>query len=153
MNFLEIAEQQYGLELGEPNDNGWANGKCPFHDDTSPSFGLNAYTGCWNCFAGCGSGDFISLVNKLGYSDSPVSEEELAKMLDSIEIKNDRKKLSTRIKNSHLIISKWAYNNRKVVGYEAMENYLKKFDWLIVNDTEAAIKFAESLASPDESTR
>ena len=35
-------------------------GLCPFHSDTKNSFSVNLRTGQWNCFAGCGSGNFIS---------------------------------------------------------------------------------------------
>ncbi len=40
-------------------------GHCPFHDDKSPSFSLNAQTGLWKCFAGCGQGDAFAFVSKL----------------------------------------------------------------------------------------
>ena len=41
----------------------WA--RCPFHQENSPSFSVNADTGCYNCF-GCGkSGSFASLVFEL----------------------------------------------------------------------------------------
>lgn len=40
-------------------------GKCPFHDDQSPSFGVNAKGNYWHCFAGCGGGDVVSFYAKL----------------------------------------------------------------------------------------
>lgn len=36
--------------------------KCPLHHDNNPSFSLNVENGLWTCFAGCGSGDFVRLV-------------------------------------------------------------------------------------------
>jgi hypothetical protein len=36
-----------------------AVGKCPFHDDQHPSFGVNKEGNYWQCFAGCGSGSII----------------------------------------------------------------------------------------------
>jgi hypothetical protein len=36
-----------------------AVGKCPFHDDNHPSFGVNKEGNFWQCFAGCGSGSII----------------------------------------------------------------------------------------------
>lgn len=40
-------------------------GKCPFHDDQTPSFGVNAKGNYWHCFAGCGGGDVVSFYAKL----------------------------------------------------------------------------------------
>ena len=34
-------------------------GRCPFHDDQHPSFGVNVRDNYWNCFAGCGGGSVI----------------------------------------------------------------------------------------------
>jgi DNA primase len=39
--------------------------KCPFHSDQNPSFSLNTQTGLWLCHAGCGSGNFTNLVNRM----------------------------------------------------------------------------------------
>jgi hypothetical protein len=49
-----------------PYDGG-AVGRCPFHDDQHPSFGVNVEENYWHCFAGCGGGsiiDFWSLWRK-----------------------------------------------------------------------------------------
>jgi len=37
---------------------------CPFHPDNISSFSLNIRKGKWICFAGCGQGDLISLIQK-----------------------------------------------------------------------------------------
>jgi DNA primase len=37
---------------------------CPFHDDTSPSFSIAVDKPVWNCFAGCGGGDWIEYLGK-----------------------------------------------------------------------------------------
>jgi hypothetical protein len=50
----------------KPNESG-ATGRCPFHDDQHPSFGVNDKENYWHCFAGCGGGsiiDFWSLWRK-----------------------------------------------------------------------------------------
>lgn len=39
--------------------------KCPLHDDSNPSFSLNRTTGVWICFAKCGGGTFIELVEQV----------------------------------------------------------------------------------------
>jgi DNA primase len=36
-----------------------AVGKCPFHDDHTPSFGVNRKGNYWQCFAGCGAGSIL----------------------------------------------------------------------------------------------
>lgn len=36
--------------------------KCPFHDDTTPSFSINSETGLWRCHAGCGGGSVFDFV-------------------------------------------------------------------------------------------
>lgn len=30
--------------------------RCPLHDDRNPSFSINADTGAWICYCGCGGG-------------------------------------------------------------------------------------------------
>lgn len=40
-------------------------GRCPFHDDQHPSFGVNARGNYWHCFAGCGGGDVVSFYARL----------------------------------------------------------------------------------------
>jgi hypothetical protein len=47
--------------------NGWAQGRCPFHDDGTASLSvhLDSPRGGWRCFAGCGSGDLLSFHMRL----------------------------------------------------------------------------------------
>lgn len=53
--------------LGSPNSSGWAQGRCPFHDDRQESFSVNlaGERGLWRCFAGCGNGDLIGFHQRL----------------------------------------------------------------------------------------
>lgn len=37
---------------------------CPFHDDSTPSFGIQEKNGVYNCFV-CGGGDFVKLIKNL----------------------------------------------------------------------------------------
>lgn len=55
------------VKLGRQNANGWAQGKCPFHEDRDASFSVNLTSprGCWKCFAGCGAGDMVSFHERL----------------------------------------------------------------------------------------
>jgi len=52
-------------------------GKCPFHEEDTPSFAIYPNTNTWNCFAGCGGGDAISFYMKLKDCDFQTALEEL----------------------------------------------------------------------------
>lgn len=43
----------------KPSGDNCVAGRCPFHEDSKPSLGVNLTTGAWECFAGCGSGGAI----------------------------------------------------------------------------------------------
>jgi len=43
----------------------WLSGRCPFHHDKHNSFSFNVKNGAWTCFAGCGSGGAIKLIQQL----------------------------------------------------------------------------------------
>lgn len=65
-DIIAILESEYDLFF-QSSSNGWFNTNCPLpeHDDSSPSFGVNAETGAFHCF-GCGaSGDLISFIRKM----------------------------------------------------------------------------------------
>jgi DNA primase len=55
--------REYGIELKRMGPDNLM-GKCPFHDDHTPSFGVTPSKNLWNCLAGCGGGDTIQLVMK-----------------------------------------------------------------------------------------
>jgi len=55
--------REYGIELKRMGPDNLM-GKCPFHDDRTPSFGVTPSKNLWNCLAGCGGGDTIQLVMK-----------------------------------------------------------------------------------------
>jgi len=58
---------------------------CPLHEDNNPSFSLNLKTGLWMCFAGCGQGDFATLVSKV----KNISREEALKIIDKNIVTKD----------------------------------------------------------------
>jgi DNA primase len=62
---VKVAElcREYGIELKRMGPDNLM-GKCPFHDDGTPSFGVTPSKNLWNCLAGCGGGDTIQLVMK-----------------------------------------------------------------------------------------
>lgn len=54
-------------KLGPQHGNGWAQGRCPFHDDGTASLSVHLGNprGGWRCFAGCGSGDLLAFHMRL----------------------------------------------------------------------------------------
>lgn len=54
-------------KLGACHGNGWAQGRCPFHDDHNASLSvrLEGVRGGWRCFAGCGHGDLVAFHMRL----------------------------------------------------------------------------------------
>ncbi|KAF1688166.1 hypothetical protein B1992_01765 [Pseudoxanthomonas broegbernensis] len=59
--------------LGKAHGNGWAQGRCPFHDDGTASLSVNLAHGGWKCFAGCGGGDLVGFhvrVSGLPFTDA-----------------------------------------------------------------------------------
>lgn len=61
--------------LGPRRRNGWAQGRCPFHDDGTASLSVNLDSprGGWRCFAGCGSGDLLAFhmrLSGLGFAEA-----------------------------------------------------------------------------------
>ena len=58
---LEFVSQYVDLK---PTGSG-AIGRCPFHEDQRPSFGVNDRDNYWHCFAGCGGGSLIDFWSKM----------------------------------------------------------------------------------------
>jgi len=52
-----------GLTKLQTTNGRWYHGRCPFHDDHSPSFWVDIERGMWGCYV-CGTGDVINLVAK-----------------------------------------------------------------------------------------
>lgn len=54
-------------KLSPQHINGWAQGRCPFHDDGTASLSVHLGNprGGWRCFAGCGSGDLLAFHMRL----------------------------------------------------------------------------------------
>jgi hypothetical protein len=58
-----------------------AVGRCPFHDDQHPSFGVNQEGNYWQCFSGCGSGSIIDFWMKWNGVEFSQAVKELAELL------------------------------------------------------------------------
>jgi len=52
--------REYGIELEARGKDLF--GRCPWHEDSEPSFSVTPGKNLWNCLAGCGGGDNIQLV-------------------------------------------------------------------------------------------
>ncbi len=57
--------RRYVAKLGRAHGNGWAQGRCPFHDDRNASLSVNLEHGGWKCFAGCGAGGMVAFHMRL----------------------------------------------------------------------------------------
>ena len=69
---LEFVSQYVGLGPTARGD----IGLCLFHDDHHPSFGVNAESDYWHCFAGCGGGSVIDFYMKWRGCDFPTAIRE-----------------------------------------------------------------------------
>jgi DNA primase len=58
-------------------------GLCPFHDDETPSFGINVNGNYWHCFADCGGGDLVSFYMKFHNVSFYVAVKELRQWMRS----------------------------------------------------------------------
>lgn len=54
-------------KLGKPNGQGWAQGRCPLHEDRHESLSVHLAhpRGGWKCFAGCGKGDLVAFHERM----------------------------------------------------------------------------------------
>ncbi|GEM_PF-611252 len=54
------------VKLTGPNSSGYAQGRCPFHDDHNASLSVHVIgRGLWKCFASCGGGDMVGFHMRL----------------------------------------------------------------------------------------
>ena len=93
---LENLLQIYNIRAGETKN----TYHCPFHDDKNPSFSIKDKM--WHCFAGCGSGDQISFIQKI---DNLSFEEALIKAssISNVEYEKKQGKLSLEeLQEKHL---------------------------------------------------
>jgi len=70
---------QHVAGLGRPNTEGWAQGRCPLHEDRHESLSVNVAggRGGWRCFAGCGAGDLVSFHQRLRGLDFAAAVRDL----------------------------------------------------------------------------
>ena len=67
VNIDEYMESEYDSNFISNSHSNWANTNCPmpYHDDSSPSFGVNSKDNLYHCF-GCGAkGNVINLVQNV----------------------------------------------------------------------------------------
>lgn len=75
----QITVEELVSQYVDLNDKGV--GKCPFHNDTNPSFSVNAKENYWNCFSGCGGGSVIDFWMKANSMDFKDAVKDLAERL------------------------------------------------------------------------
>lgn len=66
-------------KLTRPNATGWAQARCPFHDDHDASLSVHVASdrGHWRCFASCGGGDLVSFHMRLTGMDFMAAARDL----------------------------------------------------------------------------
>lgn len=74
---LEFVSQYVDLK----SINSGGVGRCPFHDDHRPSFGVSDEGNYWHCFSGCGGGSVIDFWMKWRDCDFTTAVTELAREL------------------------------------------------------------------------
>lgn len=75
----QITVEELVSQYVDLNDKGV--GKCPFHDDSNPSFSVNVKENYWNCFSGCGGGSVIDFWMKVNNIDFKEAVTDLAERL------------------------------------------------------------------------
>lgn len=76
---VEILLRDCGITVISSNcQNGEISCLCPLHDDRSPSLAVNAYSGKFQCFAGCIKGRKISQLVEAVTGNKFLSNEEIA---------------------------------------------------------------------------
>jgi len=113
--------RQY-LELSGYGD--WMKAKCPFHNDSNPSFAIHEKTGIWHCKSKCGSGDVIDFYQQLTNKSFSDSVLDIAKSQD-IELKiSPELKRKLEIKSNVFKISEYVANvyqqalSQNIIGQE-----------------------------------
>lgn len=67
-------------KLTRANSAGYAQARCPFHEDGNASLSVNlAGKGGWKCFAGCGAGDLVSFHQRRSGLDFKAAVLELVR--------------------------------------------------------------------------
>ena len=64
MSEVELVLKHYGA-YNVPQGNGWKNMRCPFHDDSHASAGVNHEEDAFNCLACEISGDIYNIIQKI----------------------------------------------------------------------------------------
>ncbi len=72
------------------NSTGWAQGRCPFHDDDNASLSVHVdgERGAWRCLASCRGGDLLAFHMKLCGLEF---QEAVSDLLRTFRMGHDRK--------------------------------------------------------------
>jgi DNA primase len=86
-------------------------GRCPFHDDQSPSFSINENSGLWVCHAQCGGGTLPIFLYYLGFSRRKIDKvlkpikndlEAATRRGTKVQVHGDPYRALFPLPNSHL---------------------------------------------------
>lgn len=108
----------------------WISMRCPFpdHDDSNPSFFIHKYHLGWNCYSGCGSGNWFDFIDKMGWEIEEIEDISVNQLPLALwkEFKDNlRKKKKTespcKIPNGFKIITNYE-SSRKHYDYLKKRN-------------------------------
>jgi len=129
-------EAAYTERLGPPKSR---SGKqlgycCPFHGDKNPSFSVEKESGLWNCYAGCGSGNYITFISKL---DGISTKEVYTRILKEhgLDRESAPKKVTAPKKSAPYTLKEYALEKRMD------EDYLKGLGLKTYNGRNGACVF------------
>lgn len=73
---------QHVQKLTKPNATGWAQGRCPFHEDHNASLSVHVTSerGHWRCFTSCGGGDLVGFHQRITGLDFVAAVRDLLGM-------------------------------------------------------------------------
>lgn len=102
----------------------WLQMKCPFpeHDDSRPSFNINAESLSYNCYV-CGSGNWFQLCERLGWGDWE-SNDVIVDIITNNEWGSVKRLLIDNYDNKIQFIAPKPKNEKIIIG-DKFYNYLK----------------------------
>ena len=117
VDLVEELERRGVKLIGSGNER---TAKCPFHEDGSPSFGVNVPKQVWKCHAGCGGGSVIDLIAKFENRNPTEVFKELASEAKQNGPAIEQKVPTTRPEPVKATISK-VYSYRDAMGREVYQ--------------------------------
>jgi hypothetical protein len=78
---FQQARKYFEARLGPLAHRAEVSLRCPFHDDSNPSFSVNVDKGAWCCHAGCGGGGILDFEQKISDCDRDTARKNVDQIL------------------------------------------------------------------------